>query len=302
MQPAIVLRKVRDFGERIGDSLLFLKLNWKNLLVIYLVFAVPFFLIGAIVGGNSMSGLFSLLSSRSTIPNFGDFGFGFFLWMLLLLLAITSYCTAVYSYMRLYEQKGGEKPSLPEVGKLYMSKFFSNLLYTIVITALFIVGIFIVIIPILGVLAYLAGLFYFSVIFSILFPVNTIEDHSFGAAFSRCFYLIKERWWFSFGYSIIIFLIYYFFALVIGLIIQTIFGFSAINMTDPERIGSAFEKYAYVLALSTIFQYVFYLILHIGLGIHYYSLLEEKDGSGLEARLDQLGEQSGPHSNIEEQY
>jgi hypothetical protein len=36
--------------------------------------------------------------------------------------------------------------------------------------------------------------------------------------------------------------------------------------------------------------------------VHYYSLREEKDGSGLEDRIEQLGQGKGPHSDIEEQY
>jgi outer membrane protein W len=56
------------------------------------------------------------------------------------------------------------------------------------------------------------------------------------------------------------------------------------------------------MGVSSIIQQVFMLIPYIGLGIHYFSLREQKDGSGLEDRLEQLGSGGSQHGHIEEQY
>ncbi len=303
MQPVLVLRKIRDFGERISDTLLFLKLNWKNLFLLYAVFVIPFLLLGTFFGASSFGDFFTKIS-KGGLSRPGDFfRLDFFLAILLFMLAIASYATAIYSYMRLYEEKGGVKPTLSEVGKIYVAKCLSNIGYALLIIMIMFAGVFAAVIPILGVLAYMFGLIYFLINLCVLFPSNTSEDKPFGSAFIRSFYLVKNRWWFTFGYSIILMIIYYFFSYIIQFIVMIIFGISSINFIDPDGVSSDFtKKLMYVLGLATIIQQVFYLIVHVGLGVHYYSLREEKEGSGLEQRLEQLGERPGPHSSIEEQY
>lgn len=303
MQPAIVLRKIRDFGERVSDTLLFLRLNWKGLFVLYAVFVIPFLLLGTYFGASGFVEFFARLSSLGIDKPGNFFSIDFFLAIFLFLIGTTSYATAIYCYMRLYEESGGEKPTVSQVGKLYITKFLSNVGYALLIIMIIFAGAFAAVIPILGALLYLVGLVYFLITLCVLFPSNTSEDNSFGAAFSRSFYLIRNRWWFTFGYSIILMIIYYFFAYIIQFVVMIIFGISSVNFIDPEGVSSNFsKKLVYVLGLVAILQQVFYLIVHVGLGIHYYSLLEEKEGSGLEQRLDQLGERPGPHSSIEEQY
>jgi hypothetical protein len=55
MTQTLQLRKVRDFGERIGDSMTFIKLNWARMLGLYAVFVIPFLLAGIILGANSIA-------------------------------------------------------------------------------------------------------------------------------------------------------------------------------------------------------------------------------------------------------
>jgi hypothetical protein len=61
-------------------------------------------------------------------------------------------------------------------------------------------------------------------------------------------------------------------------------------MMDPEQIAGLGKSYAYVFGLSTVIQQVFYLVIFIGGGIHYYSVHEEKMGVGLEQEIDRIGE------------
>jgi hypothetical protein len=303
MQHVIVLRKIRDFGERVSDTLFFLKLNWKKLFLLYAVFVIPFLLLGSYFGASGFVEFFSKISSLEVNKASNYFTLDFFLAILLFILATTSYATAIYSYMRLYEEMGGAKPSIAQVGKIYISKFLSNVGYAILIILIMFVGIFAAVIPILGILAYLVGLIYFLIALCVLFPSNTSEESGFGSAFGRSFYLIRNRWWFTFGYSMILVIIYYFFAYIIQFIVMIIFGISSVNFIDPEGASSDFsKKLVYVLGLLAILQQIFYLIVHVGLGVHYYSLREEKEGTGLEQRLEHLGERPDPRSTIEEQY
>jgi ABC-type microcin C transport system permease subunit YejE len=117
------------------------------------------------------------------------------------------------------------------------------------------------------------------------------------------FYLVRDRWWYTFGVVIIFGLIFYFFSTIISLVAGLIFGFSSVNFLTPSDPSKVFTKeYFLFMGLSAVVQQVFYLVVHVGVGVHYFSLREEKDGSGLEAQIDQMGQDSGPHGHIDEQY
>jgi hypothetical protein len=162
---------------------------------------------------------------------------------------------------------------------------------------------FLAIVPILGILLFVFGIFYMFVSTSILFQINTIENNPFLQSFTRMFFLIRDNWWYTFGVFIILGLIYYFFSAVIGLIFNLIFGIGSINFLDTKSgFAGMDKKYFLVMGFSSIFQQIFMLIVYVGLGIHYFSLREQKDGSGLEARIEQLGSGGNEHGHIEEQY
>jgi hypothetical protein len=82
-----------------------------------------------------------------------------------------------------------------------------------------------------------------------------------------------------------------------------IFGLASINFLDPESASEVFtRKYFLVTGLSAILQQLFYLIPHVGMGILFFSLREEKEAGGLAASLDALGTDPATTSHPEEQY
>lgn len=299
------LRRTRDFGETISDTILFLKGNWKQLLLLYVLFVVPFLLVATLLGARNFPSFFSSigLGMGDIRRSFSNFGPQLLITMLLYMVAGVVYPTLVYVYMRLFEAGGGRRPTLQECAAMLMRRGSSNLVYAIASLMGFILLALLALIPLLGIFAIFFGLFYLIVNFAILFPVNTIEDHPFPNAFRRSFQLVKDRWWYTFGVAMVILLIYYFFASIIGFTSMMITGIASVNFLDPKPgMGMLSKKYFLVTGLSAVVQQVFYLILHVGLGIQYFSLREEKDGSGLEARLDELGSGGGTAGKAEEQY
>ena len=301
------LRRTRDFGQTISDTIQFLKVHWKNLLALYLIFVVPFLLVATLLGASSFSNFFKIMGTDTGIKGvdniFAIFSPQFTISLILYFISIVAYSTVVFLYMRLFEERGGIAPGISEVGNLFLNRFLSNTGYMFIIFIGFILMAFIAIIPILGFLVFLFGIIYMAVSLSLLFPVNTIESNPFLLSFSRMFYLIKNNWWYTFGVIMILGLIYYFFSVSISLVVNLIFGFGAINFLDTKSgFSSMTEKYFLVMGFSAIFQQIFYLVVHVGIGMHYFSLREEKDGSGLEDRLEQLGGGEGAHGHIEEQY
>ena len=60
MAQKLFLRRLRDLGEKISDSLLFIKTNWKNLFLLYAIFVVPFIIVAGIVGVLFASRIYSI--------------------------------------------------------------------------------------------------------------------------------------------------------------------------------------------------------------------------------------------------
>ena len=98
-----------------------------------------------------------------------------------------------------------------------------------------------------------------------------------------------RTWMVLIAFVIILFIIYYFFSLAISTMVNLLFGLTSINMMDPEKISGMGKTYAYVFGLNTIIQQVFYLVIFVGCGIHFYSTQEEKLGAGLEQQIDKIG-------------
>lgn len=300
----LYLRKIRDFGERLADSINFIKYNWKQLGLQYLVFVVPFLLVATLLGASSFSGFFSRFGSGALT---GDFPYEIFSWrffvaMFLYIISFASYGTSIYLYIRFYEENDGRVPTIADIGKRFLPKLLSNIVYMF-LAFLMMVGVFMVaIIPIFGWIAALVGFFYLLVNFSILTAVNTIEDNAFPSSFGRSFYLVKNNWWNTFGYCIVIWMIYYVISLILSTVVNLIFGFTSVNFLTSPDSSVYTERYFIVTGLTSIITQIFYLIIYTGMAVLFYSVREEKEGSGLESRLEQLGSQGGLHSDTEEQY
>jgi hypothetical protein len=300
------LRKTRDFGLTISDTLLFVKGNWKGLLLMYFIFIVPFLVVGTLVGAESLGEFFYEMFSKSN----DIFSFQFMehapmvgLSLLCYMIAGVLYPTLVYIYMERYEAGEGQTPTLQECASRLFLIGLSNCGYVLVTSFGFILMAMIIVIPVLGAIIFIFGFFYLVVAFSMLIPVNTIEDRPFPFAYRRSIELVMGRWWYTLGVTVVLFLIYYFFAMIIGFVSTMVSGLSSVNFLDPNAASQIFtKKYFLVSGLSAIVQQIFYLLIHVGLGIHYFSLREDKDGTGLEARLDQLGNDSRKNGHPDEEY
>jgi hypothetical protein len=293
------LRKIRDFGERISDTIQFIKINWGNLLKLYAVFVVPFLLAGVILGANSLADFLTKFSGDLNSIS-GLFGWKMLGAGIMFLLSGASYAAVIYLYMDHFETNHGVKPSVSDIGKNYFQSLVTNIGYSLLVVLAFIpialiltgiaisskgqVGLFLLAIPFF----LFFGLFAM-VLIVMIYPVNIIGKGRFGTAISATFRLLKGRWWFSLGYFFILMIIYYFFALAISTAINIVFGLTAVNFTDPAQITKMGKGYMYVFGLTTLVQQVFYIIIFVGTGLHYYSTMEEKLGSGLEQKIEELG-------------
>jgi hypothetical protein len=292
-QQKVELRKIRDFSENLNDTFVFIKQEFKPLLICFLGIVGVFMLAAAIIQGvyqNEMGNMIEDLlggNSKNSSKAFEVFNSTYSWVGLLAWVNIIAMQVALTAYVKVYDRKDRETPTMPEVWQEFRKYFFKVLIYSIPITLLIIIGLVFCIAP--GV--------YFWVVLMPFSMILMVEDKGFTDAFSRCYVIIKDNFWQSFGIYIIAFLIYYFASAIIGSIIGLIAG--AISYFTTKDISTTV---VFVTSVLNIFSYVFYIIYFIAAILNYYSLTEKYDGTGILKRLNNLGGSGNNFNNIEEQY
>ncbi|NNV55198.1 hypothetical protein [Limnovirga soli] len=292
-QQKIQLGKLRDFGENFSDTFQFIKQEFKPLITCFLVISGFFILSSSILGGLYQKDAFGFLDQfqpgLNSIPQRGlseTFTIGYFAFLIVTVLNISVMRTVVAVYMKLYDETG-ESPSIQEVWNMFARYFFRIFLYSIPQFILIMVGMIFCLAP---------GIYFMVVLLPYPFMVVN-ENVSFTESFNRSIYLIKENFWVSLGTYFVAYIIYAVSSSVIGLMIGAIFGVGSYLST-----GELSSAAAYVTAVLSLVQYVFYIVFFVSVGLHYYHLVEQKDGTGLTKRLETLGDNSGTNTSIEEQY
>ncbi|MBE9586707.1 glycerophosphoryl diester phosphodiesterase membrane domain-containing protein [Mucilaginibacter sp. JRF] len=300
MKPHFELRRVRDFGENISDSFTFFKDHFKALMKPLLVICGFFILINTIAYANmqtaAIDNAVDTMNGQTTPDNVFSvqnrltsqfLGMGIF--YVCFTFFVLSIFLVTYSYVAIYNDKtDGEKPTLLEVWGYFKYYFFRALGGSIVITLLTIAGMFLCLIP---------GI-YLSVVFSLFLPIMVMENGSFSHAFNKCFQLIKSNWWITFGIIIVVSIMLSIAGAIVslpvsGLMLSKMF----LKMDLPT-----FPILLFFSLLVSIF-YLAYSLMAISISLCYFSYEEQKEGTGILNRINNLGEK-GPDTahQPEEEY
>lgn len=293
--PKIELRKTRDFSAKINATFEFIRENLVPLGKCLLYIGGPFFLLQGIFTGFYTRQTLSMGVAGSEI--FGVFG-ELAVW--LGLMAISSglgYVAAivvVFEYLNLYEHKPEEKViTVGEVWEKFQSSFFSVFIAGIVVTVAVLIGFLFLIIP---------GL-YLSVPLTLLIPIIIVERKSLGEAFSRCFNLITDKWWSTFGLLFVVSIIVGFMGAIFA-IPQMVFTFLGAFHQASENFSAELPLWQEVgLMLTTIFQTMGASLLNgivlIALAFQYYNLVERREAKGIMDKLNQFGQavDTSPRAN-----
>ncbi|HEX8331601.1 MAG TPA: hypothetical protein VF622_03210 [Segetibacter sp.] len=295
-QQKVELRKIRDFSENLNDTFVFIKQNFKPLIISFLGIAGIFMLAAAIIQGiyqNEMGEILEQIiggrvdSDESITTPVSLFGSNALLIYSFAWINMVAMKVAIISYVKIYDRHEGEAPKMLEVWGEFKKYYLKVVVFSTLILLLIIIGCFFCFVP---------GA-YFWVVFVPFEMILMIENKSFSEAFSRCYVIIKDNFWQSFGIYIIAFLIYFVMSNVIGGIIGLITGVISYFTT-----GDISSTVVWVTSVFNIFSFVFYIVYFISAVLNYYSLTEKYDGTGILRRLDNLGGSSNNFNNIEEQY
>jgi hypothetical protein len=290
-QQKIQLRKIRDFGENFSDTFQFIRQEFKPLLVSFILVACIFMLATAIFAGIYQKDAFGFLDQiESGVFRESAFSSTFtgmyFLFIIFTLLSITAMRTVIAVYLKHYDEYDAT-PTVQQVWTSFIKYFPRVLVFSIPTFLLIITGLVFCLIP---------GI-YLMVVFAPFVFIIVAEDASFGDAFSRSFDLVKENFWLTLGIYLVAYLIYSVSSGITGLIVGLVA--SAVSYFTTKELSTSVGV---LMSILNIVQYIFYIIFFVSVGLHYYNLVETRDGTGLAKRLEGLGGSVNPNENIEEQY
>lgn len=273
----IDLNRTREFGDLFTDCFSYVRQHYKTLGKSILYFVIPVIVVSSIFFGSYMQQIFNLIpaggepSFSSLTPAFTSLGaaalFGMFAW--------AAMSAVVYNHMSLLSES--DKTTVT-VNKIW-DRFKEDILGLIGISLL--TGIF----TFFGTLFLIIPGIYLSVKL-VLTPAAFVHERAgIWDSFSRSWFLTDNFWWFTFGLIILMSLMVSFMSyfLAIPIMIATAFAQFA-----GGEIGSQQTMFAIIYGSAMLLGYIFYALFYIALGLHYFNLLERKEGHVMQQRIEQI--------------
>lgn len=273
------LQKPRDFGDLITDTFTYLRIHFKTLGLGLVYFVLPVTLLGSILMGSGfyyISDMTADPASANAMDSFSFF-FRFFGGTLLVMLSSSVLLAVTYTHMRY---------TLQEISVDGPGMLAANIIpKTFGVLALTIIN---------GFLSFLAALLFifpgiYVAIKLYLSPAAfLIQNQTIGGAINRSWELVKDYWWLTFGFAIVIGIIAYIASSVLSLPIFIIGMLSGLLGGSGDSAGILGAGIAVFYSLSMIFSILFSVIPAVANGLHLLNLTERKEGSGLRSRIDEL--------------
>lgn len=293
----INLFQQRDFGDKINVTFQYITQNFKSFALALLYIVGPVALVAGITAGLMQSNVFSSISVNvdpdeknnpfaavQMLQNF--LSPAFWLAMLFSLLAILAVSLVTYAHMKVYAQKtaeinvpkdasGAVDITVNEVWEEVQPMIGRAILISVLGAIITFVACFVFLIP---------GI-YVGVVFSLALAVTAFEETDFGATWSRCFTLIRDKWWSTFGLVFVMGII----SGVIGLFFAIPAGLIGL-LAGAKLLPGALSIWLILgSVVSTIGTTLLRCIIYIALGFQYTNLVERQEGRGLLSAIDSIG-------------
>ena len=274
------LNQQRDFSDMVSATFAFLKQEFRPFLRCFTVLVLPLMLLFLLVFSDTMGrGLSFSMGNTWDLTNRQDIDVQTMMSVFALVLfnvAISMVALLVsLSYIRVYQdhrREGNEaEVTVSEVFHVMIRKLLPLLLWQFLYFLLIMVGMVFFIVP--GI--YLAVALTFGLLFIVL------KDKSIGDSFSATFQLTRGKWWLTFAFVLIL-------GLIVG-VVSNIFQipFMILGMLFILQIG--FKGYLLLMLLPLMVQYFLLSVSSLGLGVMFYSYIEEREHSFLLGKIEEIG-------------
>ncbi|MDO7852708.1 hypothetical protein [Hymenobacter convexus] len=289
----------RDFGQKISATLEFIGAHWRPLGRVLAYVMLPVLLVRSVLQALIQRYL-PVVFSRPAPDQFTRpggttelqagylksffFSPAYWLGSLVGSISFILLILSLYGYVTLLAQRRtpGPAPTVAEVWAEVRGNLLSSFLSLWMVGLLVGASFFLLLVP---------GL-YLGVVLSLFFIVQLNEGRGFGATLSRCWLLVRGKWWSTFGLIALVLLLYYVVvAGVGGVAVLASGGFSAMLQAAQTRSPLMSVVIACIASLSTL---LLYPPLLLALAFQYFNLVERHEGSGLRLLVDTLGKTPAP--------
>ncbi|MES2765623.1 MAG: glycerophosphoryl diester phosphodiesterase membrane domain-containing protein [Bacteroidota bacterium] len=315
----IVFRKKRSFDQVLNTTFSFVKHNFKKLFQTFFTIGGPIILLTGVLYGIVVYGMASsfagMTDSETAFDNlFGSIGMGFGAILLFVIVIGAGYILltgAVYEFMALYHENHGAENITPrdvwtrlknDLGRLFGSLIivwgitflgvaaFAGIIGGIAAISDSFSGGVVILVLLFPVL--FAGLMFIIIRLMMVFPVVIFEKSGAWPALKRSFTLTAGAFWRTVGIVVIMSIIQSTISYIF-LIPQLIIGIGLGLTTSSGEIDNS-NILGIIMAVSYGIYFLVAFVLSsltiIAIGIHYFSLVEEKDHSGLLERISEIGQ------------
>ena len=287
MKPLIILVQERDFGQKINATFDFIIQNFKPLVLSLLYISSPLSLVGGFFMGSYQSGILKIQKGvwESGSSSFDDIYKILGTFFLLILANIPS-SLVIGAYFLEYEE--GNRNITPEAVWNRLKGYIGKaLVFNLVMGIIIFIGILFFIIP--GV--------YIGVALSLMTMVLMRENLDLGDTFRRCFYLITDQWWSTFGLLIIMGIVSSIIASVflIPALILTIIIAAIIEIGNSDVLKTISDIF------STVGGSLVRSLVLIAIVFQYYNLIERRDGASIINAIDNIGKAKTARSDLREE-
>jgi len=284
MEQTIDLRKKREFGEIFNATTIFLKQEYKLLGKTFLFYVLPVALVLGIMSALNQATLMRNMTELQS-GNYNTFSVGnlfskYAITYLIMLVNQVVLISFLFSYMKLYLEKGSGNFNERDIFEGIKSVFLKVFLALFVVGFISIIGLFLCVIP---------GIF-LSVSLSVIFCIMIFEDKSFGESFLRSFELTRLQWWWTFLIIFVSYLVVSLISYILALPMVSVGILAGLHsLKDPSAMSTVFTPFvtAYTVLLSLVTA-VLYLIPLTVIAFQYFNLVEIKERPSLLGKIDQI--------------
>lgn len=271
----------RDFGEKINASFTFVTEQIRGLGLSLLYIVGPVALIGGIISGYGQVELLGSATSVNTPDKLLSFYASIFsgtrlIGMVFQLLAYVLTSLVTFSYIRLYREQRSDKPIEVNAVWAEVQQYIGSGVFLSIASAI-IIGFGFVLLVLPGI--------YVMVALTLAPAVLVFERQDVGQAISRSFKLVSGNWWSVLGLLFVMGIIVSILSMVFTLPAGIIGGlFGAGLLKDATILATIFT------ALASVGGAVLQGLSATASAFQYFSLIEEKEGTGLISQIDSIGQ------------
>jgi hypothetical protein len=284
MARAIInFREERDTSQKISATFAFIRQNYQVLVQCLLWYVVPFALLAGIFSGIYLSRRLPVSpeENEARYRTWGEYDFfnsiTSFNYLISVFFSFVSYvmisliiCVYMVQYM---DQQG--KVKAQEVGQEVRSYFLPVFYASFGILLMCCLGYVLLVVP---------GI-YLTIAFSMFVIIMVREELGFIETIERCLYLIKDNWWSTLGFLLLIGIIQGMIGMVAALpvfLIEILKHFQVPGTSHPLLTIAA-------TSLASVAGIFLYIISFTGIVFQYFHLVEVRDGVGLLEQVALIG-------------